>query len=55
MTSVAIADRIVVLDDGKIVQEGTYAQLCDQEGPFAKLLSYQIASEADGDMQEASA
>ncbi|MET7665393.1 ABC transporter ATP-binding protein [Streptomyces sp. NPDC005463] len=55
MTSVAIADRIVVLDDGKIVQEGTYAQLCEQEGPFAKLLSYQIASEADGDMQEASA
>ena len=40
---------------GQIVQEGTYAQLCEQQGPFAKLLSYQIASEADGDMQEASA
>ncbi len=52
ITNVAIADRIVVLDDGKIVQEGTYAQLSQQPGLFQQLLSYQITSEPDGEKRE---
>lgn len=55
ITNVAIADRIVVLDEGKIVQEGTYAQLSQQPGLFQQLLSYQITSEPDGDKHEAPA
>ncbi|MGW2022068.1 ABC transporter ATP-binding protein [Streptomyces decoyicus] len=46
ITNVAVADRIVVLDEGRIVQEGTYAQLSQQPGLFQQLLSYQITSEA---------
>lgn len=52
ITSVAIADRIVVLDEGKIVQEGTHAPLSQQPGLFQQLLSYQIMSEPDGDKHE---
>ncbi|MGX1760463.1 ABC transporter ATP-binding protein [Streptomyces lydicus] len=46
ITNVAVADRIVVLDEGRIVQEGTYAQLSQKPGLFQQLLSYQITSEA---------
>lgn len=38
LTTVMQADRIVVLDKGKIVQEGTHAQLAKQEGLYRKLL-----------------
>ncbi|MFE3743198.1 ABC transporter ATP-binding protein [Streptomyces sp. NPDC059134] len=45
ITNVAVADRIVVLDEGRIVQEGTYQELAGQEGLFQQLLSYQVTSE----------
>jgi len=35
------ADRIVVLDQGRIVQEGTFPQLAGQPGLFAQLLARQ--------------
>lgn len=44
ITNVAVADRIVVLDEGRIVQEGTYQELAEQPGLFQQLLSYQVAS-----------
>ncbi|MEU8540294.1 ABC transporter ATP-binding protein [Streptomyces sp. NPDC048717] len=47
ITNVAVADRIVVLDEGRIVQEGTFSQLSQQPGLFRQLLSYQVTSEAD--------
>ncbi|MEU0526178.1 ABC transporter ATP-binding protein [Streptomyces niveus] len=46
ITNVAVADRIVVLDEGRIVQEGTYQELAEQPGLFQQLLSYQVASTA---------
>ncbi|MEV7866725.1 ABC transporter ATP-binding protein [Streptomyces sp. NPDC088124] len=46
ITNVAVADRIVVLDEGKVVQEGTYQELAEQEGLFKQLLSYQVTSDA---------
>ncbi|MEU1151542.1 ABC transporter ATP-binding protein [Streptomyces sp. NPDC005918] len=50
ITNVAVADRIVVLDEGRIVQEGTYKDLAGQEGGlFQQLLSYQVTSESDGE------
>ncbi|WP_406149524.1 ATP-binding cassette domain-containing protein [Streptomyces anulatus] len=41
LTNVAIADRIVVLDKGRIVQEGTYAQLTQSPGLFQSLWELQ--------------
>lgn len=50
ITNVAVADRIVVLDEGRVVQEGTYKDLAAQEGGlFQQLLSYQVTSEPDGE------
>jgi ABC-type multidrug transport system fused ATPase/permease subunit len=37
------ADRIVVLDGGRVVQEGTFAELAARAGPFAALLERQGA------------
>jgi ABC-type multidrug transport system fused ATPase/permease subunit len=37
------ADRIVVLERGRIVQQGTYAALASQRGAFAALLARQLA------------
>lgn len=47
ITNVAVADRIVVFDEGRIVQEGTYQQLAQQPGLFQQLLSYQVTSEPE--------
>ncbi|MER6031068.1 ABC transporter ATP-binding protein [Streptomyces sp. NPDC001851] len=57
ITSVAVADRIVVLDQGRVVQEGTYEQLAEQPGLFRQLLSCQVSSDArdDDEQQQAPA
>ncbi len=47
IANVAVADRIVVLDEGRIVQEGTYPELARQPGLFAQLLSYQVSSDPE--------
>ncbi|MFI7103525.1 ABC transporter ATP-binding protein [Streptomyces sp. NPDC050161] len=46
ITNLAVADRIVVLDGGRVAQEGTYRQLAEQEGQFQRLLSCQITADA---------
>lgn len=52
ITNVAVADRIVVLDEGRVVQEGTYKDLAEQEGGlFQQLLSYQVTSEPDDERE----
>jgi ATP-binding cassette subfamily C protein len=43
LNTVRGADRIVVLDQGRIVQEGTFGKLAAEQGPFAALLARQIA------------
>ena len=52
--TVAMADRIVVLDQGRVVQEGTHGQLAAVEGPYRRLCALQSAFE-DGlaDLSEA--
>ena len=43
LDTVRDADRIVVLERGRIVQQGTFRELAGREGPFAALLARQVA------------
>lgn len=41
LSTIAKLDRIIVLDDGKIVEDGTHSELQKQGGIYAKLWSHQ--------------
>jgi ABC-type bacteriocin/lantibiotic exporter with double-glycine peptidase domain len=41
LSTIQNADRIVVLERGKIVQDGSYAELVSVPGPFAELAQRQ--------------
>jgi ATP-binding cassette subfamily C protein len=43
LNTVRDADRIVVLDRGRIVQEGTFDELARASGPFSAMLARQVA------------
>ena len=43
LNTVRDADRIVVLEHGRIVQQGTFRQLAEQRGPFSAMLARQVA------------
>jgi len=43
LDTVRDADRIVVLERGRIAQQGTFRELAAAEGPFAALLARQVA------------
>jgi ABC-type multidrug transport system fused ATPase/permease subunit len=43
LSTIVKADRIFVLEAGRVVQSGTYAELIAQEGLFAKLAPQQLA------------
>jgi ATP-binding cassette, subfamily B, bacterial len=47
-SSVRSADRIYVLEHGRITEDGTHAQLMDRGGVYAELFSLQAASYLDG-------
>jgi len=49
LSTVRSADRIIVLEDGKVVESGPPAQLLDQGGLYARLASLQISNGAPGD------
>ena len=43
LSTIRHCDRILVLDGGKIVEDGTYEELIEQQGLFADLVSRQQA------------
>lgn len=46
MRTVAGADKIVVLEDGRIIQQGNPQQLQEQEGLYRRLTELQRQSES---------
>jgi ATP-binding cassette subfamily B protein len=56
LTTAARADRIVVLDDGRIIEDGSHQQLLAAGGSYARLWrSYLSGSAQDGSAQDGSA
>ncbi len=47
LSTVARLDRIIVMDEGKITEEGTHEQLLKKKGRYAKLWARQISEEVD--------
>ena len=48
LATVRSCDRILVLDHGRIVQDGSYDELCDREGLFQQLLHARSFDASDG-------
>jgi subfamily B ATP-binding cassette protein MsbA len=48
LATVRRADRIVVLDEGGVVEEGSHRELLEREGVYARLHSLQFREEAVG-------
>ena len=42
LSTIVNADKIIVLDDGKITQQGTHNQLITQEGYYKELYEQQL-------------
>ncbi len=51
LSTVAHADRVIVLDRGRIIQSGTHAELSTQEGLYQRLWRIQTSIEADFQQQ----
>jgi len=47
LSTIINADRIIVLEGGSIVQEGSHRELIEAEGPYKKLYELQFKDEAD--------
>jgi ATP-binding cassette subfamily B protein len=47
VTTLADADKILVIENGRIVQEGTHSELLDQEGLYRRVWEIQSALEAE--------
>lgn len=48
ISAVQHADHILVLDHGRVVEEGRHHQLIGQGGPYARLYEQQLLEEAEG-------
>jgi len=55
LSTIAAMDRLIVLDAGKIVEQGTHAELLEQGGHYAQLWARQSGGFLDLDADEAAA
>ena len=47
LSTLAHADRVIVLDRGRVIQSGTHAQLAAQPGLYRRLWEIQTGIESD--------
>lgn len=47
LSTVRDANKILVIEKGSVVEEGTHADLINRDGVYAKLVSKQIVEEED--------
>ena len=52
LSTVRLADRIVLLEDGRIVEEGGHAELLAAAGPYATMFTLQASRFGGGVEQE---
>ena len=45
VSTIKHADRILVLDEGRVIEQGTHQQLVDSEGTYADLYRQQLAED----------
>ncbi|MHA6691553.1 ABC transporter ATP-binding protein [Devosia sp. A449] len=55
LSTIAMMDRLVVLDKGRVVEQGTHAQLLDTNGIYASLWNRQSGGFIDADQPEEAA
>jgi ATP-binding cassette subfamily B protein len=57
LSTLAAADRVIVLDKGRIIQSGTHAELAAAEGLYRRLWQIQTSLEDDfaGELRESEA
>ena len=51
LSTIEHADHILVMDQGKIVEQGSHIELLDNDGLYAKLHAMQFRDGKDGDLQ----
>jgi ATP-binding cassette subfamily B multidrug efflux pump len=41
LSTIAAMDRLIVMDDGRIIEQGTHAELLNKNGTYARLWHHQ--------------
>ena len=50
LSTVESADKIIVMDEGRIVEQGSHHDLLSMNGEYAKLYNMNLADEADSNV-----
>jgi putative ABC transport system ATP-binding protein len=48
LSTAARADRVLVLDHGRLVQDGPHAEIVDQPGPYGRMYAAWVAATSAG-------